>query len=49
MLAELTKITEYDLPKHYDQLISPQKEALQLWIARNLVPIGSINNRCTSR
>jgi hypothetical protein len=48
MWRELTKITEYDLPEHYDELTSPQMEALQLWIANNLVPIGSINKRCTS-
>jgi hypothetical protein len=48
MWAELTKITEHDLPEHYDQLTTPQKETLQLWIVSNLMPIGSINSRCTS-
>lgn len=48
MLRELNKITEYDLPEHYEQLTSDQKEVLQLWIASNLAPIVSINKRCTS-
>lgn len=48
MLSELRKVTEYDLPEHYEQLTYPQKESLQLWIATNLAPITSINTHCTS-